>query len=365
MVTPVAGSFFGNDKSVEFSNITLVPDQTYAISELVGSDGSSHFVYEAREDEYLRVGFDLIDSDNGSSELLCTNSIFHDNSYNRLMGYGYFEDILYSLDEDGRRCQVHYTIQPMAGSAFGLDIEGSIPLPWIDVSCLRVDPTNGFVQVDGKNSGSAEWSNHKLWLGIFNREGDRRFGYYSEEIFLDIGQEKTITNNVAVCNIANVCIVVDPDDIVLELNENTGALYHATMQYCLPLPDLWIQETQYNVDENKLRINIRNQGDRSSNIGPSNQIDLYDVVLRLEPKVGIPYFYSLPHQFGHDLLDHNDSAWVEWTLRPGQRERLLDGYTITLNPDDEIVEIDETNNTYHIDVFARTELSSRHLGSWF
>jgi hypothetical protein len=405
MVRPVAGSLFGNDKSVDFSNVTLLPNQTYAISELVGSSGSSHFVYEALEDEYLRIGFDLIDSDDGSSELLCTNSLFHDYTYNRLMGYGYFEDILYSLEDDGRRCQVHYTIQPVAGSAFGLDIEGSIPLPWIDVTGLRVDPTTGFVQVDVKNSGNAEWSNHTLWLSIFNRERDRLFGNHIEELFLDIGQEKTITTDVTVSNIANVCIVVDPDDIVLELYENTGALYHATMRYCLPLPDLWIQEAQYNVDENKLRINIRNQGDRSSNIGPGNQVDVYDLVLRLEPDLGIPYFYSLPHQFGHDLLDYNDSAWVEWTLRPGQRERLLDGYTITLDPEDDIVEIDETNNTFTmeggtnmrvawdgiqarwypswlqdctndgawaandievwVDIYARTELSSRHLGSWF
>jgi len=405
MVRPVSGSLFGNDKSVEFSNVTLLPDQTYAISELVGSSGSAHFVYEAREDEYLRIGFDLIDRDGSRNEMLCTNSLFHDYTYNRLMGYGYFEDILYSLEDDGRRCQIHYTIQPMPGSAFGLDIEGSIPLPWIDITGLREDPATGFIQVDVKNTGSAEWSNHKLWLGFSYRDRDSFFDRHYEELFLDIGQEKTITTDITVNNIANVCIMVDPDDTVLEMYEHTGALDHTYTRYCLPLPDLWIHEIQYNVDENKLRINVRNQGDRSSNIGSSSQVDVYDLTVRLEPDSGIPYVYSYPHQFGHDVLEHHDSTWIEWSLRPGVRERLLDGYTITLDPEDELVEIDETNNSFSVEggkdmrvawdgiqtrwypnwlqdctndgawanndievwvnVYARTELSNRHLGSWF
>jgi hypothetical protein len=404
MVRPVYGSLFGNDQSVEFSNVTLLPDQTYTISELVGSRGSSHFVYEAREDEILRIGYDLIDSDGRSSEMLCTNGLFHDYTYNRLMGYGYFEDILYSWEDDGRRCQVHYTIQPVPGSAFGLDIEGSLPLPWIDVTGMRVDPATGFVQVDVKNSGNAEWSNHKLWLDFYYRGRDSFFDRYPKDIFLDIGQEKTITTNVTVSDVAEICVMVDPEDDVLELYENTGALYHTNMRYCLPLPDLWIHEVQYDVVENRLRINLRNQGDRSSNIGLSNQFDIYDLTVRLEPESGIPYIYSNPHQFGHEILDPIDSTWIEWTLRPGVRERLLDGYTITLDPEDDIVEIDETNNSFEVqggtnlrvtwdgiqtrwypnrlqdctndgawanndievwvNVYARTELSNRHLGSW-
>lgn len=348
MVSPVRGRFFGNRRSVRFEDVTLYPNFTYAISELVGSGGSSHFIYEAREGENLRIGFDLIDRDGSNYQMLCRNYVYHDYSYSRLMEIGHFEDTLYS--EEGRgtgeRCQVHYTIQPVSGSAFGT--EGSIPLPWIDVIGLREDPDTGFVQIDIKNTGNGAWADHRLWLEINNRETGTRANH-AEDIFLDVGQEMTITTDIEVRrNVADYCIVVDPEDAVVELYEYTEAMYHMHMQYCLPLPDLWIHEIQYDAEENILQIEVRNKGDSSSNIGPSSQVDVYDLTVRLEPDSGTPHIYSNPRQFRHDVLEHHDSTWIEWPLTSEEREQLLGGYTITLDPDNDIAELDETNNSYHV-----------------
>jgi hypothetical protein len=404
MVRPVTGRFFGNRRAVRFSDVTLYPDRTYAISELVGSSGSSHFVYEAQEGENLRIGFSLIDHDGSSAQRLCTNYVYHDYTYDRLMEGGHFEDILYS--EEGRgtseRCQVHYTIQLVSGSAFGT--ESAIPLPWIDVIDLREDPDTGFVQIDIKNTGSAEWADHRLVLDINDRETDTRLDSHTEEIFLNLGEEYTITTDYTTDNIGNVCIVVDPDNAVMELYEYTGALYHTHMRYCLPVPDLFIHEIQYDFDENILKINVHNQGDWTSNIGPSSQLDVFDLIVRLVPDSGAPHYDSIPRLFRHDVLEHHDSTWIEFPIRSRIREQLLDGYTIILDPENDIVELDETNNSYHVqggknlrvtwdgieavwyptrwyhscssyersahdtsvwvDVIARTELSDRVIGTW-
>jgi hypothetical protein len=404
MVRPVTGRFFGNRRAVRFSDVTLYPDRTYNISELVGSSGSSHFIYEAQEGENLRIGFRLIDHDGSSAQRLCTNYVYHDYSYSSLMEIGHFEETLYS--EEGRgtgeRCQVHYTIQSVSGSASGT--ETAIPLPWIDVTDIREDPATGFVQVDVKNTGSAEWADHRLTLGIYNRETDTRIRNHSEDLFLDIGQEETITTDYTAGNLGNICIVVDPDEAVVELYESTGALYHIYTPYCLPLPDLFIHKIQYNAEDNILQIEVHNQGDSTSNLGPSSQVDVYDLTVRLEPDSGAPHIDSIPRLFRHDVLEHHDSTWIEWPLTSEQRERLQDGYTITLDPENDMVEIDESNNSYHVeggknlrvtwdgiearwyptkwyhscssydrsahdtvvwvDVIARTELSDRALGSW-
>jgi hypothetical protein len=406
MVRDVTGSFFANDRSTSFGKLDLYPNVTYNINDLTTptTGDMSHFVYELAEDENLRIGFDLYDFDGGSSQLLCTNALFHDYRYSHLMSYGYFEDTLYSLENDGTRCQVHYTIRPLEGSAFGISNPDYIPLPWLDVVGMSEDPETGELHIQIKNSGSAAWTGHKLWVAFVDRDLDPEAASnsFSEELVLEVGEEKTLTTDLGSRNLANTCIVLDRDNHVLELYESTGALHHSHMKYCLPLPDLRLEEVQFDTEESKLHIKIRNMGQRSSDIG-SSAVNLRDVTLRIEPESGRPYIYG-PNLHPNIVLERTEAAWLEWDIRPEQRERLLDGYTVVLDPDDDYVETDEDNNSYAmpsgknirvawdgmdlrwypnwlqdctndgawnsndvevwVDVYARTEHSSRHHAGW-
>jgi hypothetical protein len=404
-INDVHGSLFANDRSTEFHNVDLHSNHTYNINDLTTSTSGDrgYFTYELAEDENLRIGFDLANSGGSSSRLLCTNALFHDYRYSQLMGYGYFEDTLYSLEGDGTVCQVHYTIRPLEGSAFGSSNPDFMPLPWLDVVGMSEDPDTGSLQIQIKNSGSAAWTGHRLYFSSVDRDSDTppTSSRFYDDLVLEVGEEKSITLNVS-ADLPNKCLVLDPNNTVLELYESTGALQHANMKYCLPLPDLRLEEVQFDTEESKLFVKIRNMGDSNNAVG-SSAVNIRDVTLRIEPDSGTPYIYG-PNMHPYIILERTEATWVEWTLRPEQRERLLDGYTVVVDPDNDYVEIDETNNSYAmpggtdlrvawdgmflrwypnilqdctndgawasndveiwVDLYARTPQSSRHIEGW-
>jgi hypothetical protein len=348
MVEPVHGSFYANDEVVEFNHVTLYPDQTYNIYDLTSSTtgDSNHFTIEIAEGEYFRVGFDLIDYDDGNNEVLCSTMVYHDYTYSRLMGSGYIEDNLYSYEDDGMRCQVHYSIHPLDGSVVGSTNPDFIPLPWIDVIGISIDPETGFVQLDIQNNGSADWRDLPLRTDLVNRETGHHDFSIAQNVTLEVGAQTTITVELPFENVGNLCVMLDVNNDVLEHYEQLNVLQHDSYLYCLPQPDIRIDEVQFDPDSNQLRVKIRNMGSYNNDIGTSD-LDLFDVVLRIEPDAGEPFIYG-PNMRVHEVVQRTDAEWIEWSLTDSQRDRMLDGYTITADPENAIYETDETNNSYSV-----------------
>jgi hypothetical protein len=348
MVQPVHGIFYANDIPVEFNDVTLLPDQTYNIYDLTSTTtgDASHFTFELAEGEYFRVGFDLIDRDGSSAEVLCSTAVYHDYTYSRLMGSGYVEDTLYSYEDEGRRCQVHYSIRPLEGTVVGASNPDFIPLPWLDVTGFENDPETGHLLLSLQNNGSAAWTSQPLFYELIRRDLGTRLLTLNAEISLDVGQEMVLDTGVETVNLGNLCIKLDPNNRVMEHYEALEVLQHELYTYCLPQPDLRIEDIKYDPDSNKLFVKIRNMGGMSNDLG-SSDVNIGDIDLRIDPTAE-GFNMSGPNNRVLQTLRRAEAAWIEWTLRPEMREQMLNGYTLIVDPDNNIYESDESNNTYEV-----------------
>ncbi len=406
MVGPTRGYFYVNEQEMIFYPVDLLPYHTYNLDDLIASTGGgmSRTVFEVAEGDYVRVGFDIMDYDGGNNEVLCTNAVFHDYTYDRLTSYGYFEDTLYSYGNDTHRCVVHYTIRPLEGSVFGSSNPHFMPLPWLDVTGLRQNPASGNLVVELRNTGSAAWTGHQLRLDFYDQIRESTFGTHSAPNTLEVGQTIEISTSVSPRHFGSTCVIVDPDDQVLELYESTGAYdSHGSLKYCLPLPDLRIEDVQFDQETSTLRIQILNLGENPNDLG-TGAVDLADLVIRIDPDFTSVNMDSDPGQFGGQMLARAETTWLEWTLIPEQRALMEDGYALILDPGNNIPETSEDNNTLSgypskqirvnwdgmflrwypswyqdctndgayagkdwevwVDVYARSEVSNRRLGSW-
>ena len=350
MVQNTSGIFYINEHFTEFSGVDLLPNHNYSLQDLTWSTMSQNarIPFEVQEGDFLRVGFDIYDWDDDSSSLLCQNIVFHDYDYNRLMSYGYFDDWLVSGEDGGSRCQVHYTIQPLGDTVLGTDNPNFLPLPWLDVTDIYRNPDTGYVELLVQNTGNAAYVYDSLLITLINRHTENNLHTTSHPITFEVGETKVFPTELEIDNLGDVCAIIDPNNNVTELYESTGALQHTSMLYCLPLPDLRIDELQFDPDENKLKVLVRNHGSRSGNLGQDATFDIYNLNIRIEPEGETIFIYSNPHEFGHHLMDQIDSYWIEWSLTEGERQRMQNGYTVTLDPENHVTEVDEDNNSMSV-----------------
>lgn len=350
MVAPTHGVFFANEKQVEFFNTTLHPNHTYNLNTLVSENGGgmSRFVYELEEGENLRIGYNIVDYDDDSSEVLCSTLVYHDYRYSDLMGYGYFEDTIYSYEDDPQKCVVHYTIQPLEGSAFGSDNPNFMPLPWLDVVGIYTNLSTHEVSLEIKNTGSAAWTNHNLNVGVVRKGSSNITTVNLGPTAIEVGQTIRVATGYTAENLQGLCGVVDTTNEVLELYESTGAYAdHATLRYCTPRPDLRIEEVAFNPETSTLSVLVRNMGEDDNDLG-SNSINIDDLYLKIDTISDGDTFYSPIHIFGDQVLHYTDAAWLEWQVTQATREKMVGGYTVTIDPDNLYFETDETNNSMSV-----------------
>ncbi len=350
LVGPVSGYFFANDQDVNFQGVDMQPNRSFDLHDLIyeTTGTMASFILEPVPGENNRLGFDLaIYRGWDGYDDFCTIALYHDYSYNQLMEYGYFEETLYSHEDDGRKCQITYTIRLLGGSAFGTGNPDFIPLPWLDVVDLQLEAYDGNLIVSLQNTGSASWANQDLRMRFDNRESSWQSTHFEEMFVLEAGEIKEITTDIRGLNFSQICVILDPENAVLELYESTGALNHATTPYCPQRPDLRITDAIYDFESNILRVHIWNTGENTGSFG-SSDFDVRDLMIKIESSSTSDEHQVGPDFFGDTVIRRGSDMWFEIPIRPSTRAWMDDGYTVIIDPDDWVSETNEDNNELEI-----------------
>jgi hypothetical protein len=135
-----------------------------------------------------------------------------------------------------------------------------------------------------------------------------------------------------------ICVILDPNDLVLERYESTGAVFHQPI--CPELPDLRIVDAAFNRSFGQLNVTIENASDvplESTNIEMFMQIPS-----------GSPLRPAAWQDVQLDPWGTTDIVWTGAMITPEIRETMLAGYSLTIDPRDQIAEQDEDNNIHQV-----------------
>ncbi|MBT3241391.1 MAG: hypothetical protein HON98_08520 [Chloroflexi bacterium] len=368
LVGPVSGYFFANDQDVNFQGVDMQPNRSFDLPDLIyeTTGTMASFILEPVPGENVRVGFDLaIYRGWDGFDDFCTTALYHDYSFNQLMEYGYFEETLYSHEDEGRKCQITYTIRPLGGSAFGTGNPDFIPLPWLDVVDMKLESMEANLIVEVRNTGSAAWVNQDLRIHFDNRESSWQADHIEQDLVLEVGESKEILTTIRGLNFSQICVTLDPDNSVLELYESTGALYHATTPYCPQRPDLRITDAVYDFETNNLRVHIWNTGENTGSFG-SSDFDVRDLMIKIDSSTTSDEYRVGPDFFGETEIRRGGDMWFEIPVNAAARTWMDEGYTVIIDPEDWVYETNEDNNELEIrgGETVRVVWSGMHL-KWY
>jgi hypothetical protein len=309
---------------------------------------------EVHEGESLGLRFSVLDEDSGwnnGDDLVCEGGTSV--SWMELERGDYVEGTMTSEQSGGDgepRCEVNYTVGQVGGPV-GV-AGGGVPLPWLDVVDRSIDPETGRIQVHVRNTGTAAWANHDLTMSLFHRidldnEGEN---YTWPEVYLGPGDPATVFTwpEDLRRSAANVCVELDSRDRVLELYEVYDVVHHGPI--CPDLPDLVLEDVLFDEGSDRLLWTVRNLGE-----GEVEDTEL-DVELRygnrevviLSPPPGATY-----------SLARRDSIVMDWPGDMLDREDMLTGFALTVDPSNDVVEEVEDNNSAEVREGAHLQLELR------
>jgi hypothetical protein len=360
-IGPVYGQFFANEKQITFdaghegSGVDMpngfTHNTVYDLSEMSG-DRSWHFsgmngtIVDVPPGGVFEFGFHIMDRDTGRcndsgdpgcDDLICEalSTRYEDNSYGEL-------DRVHEgrLTSDNDRCRLTYSWGPAFGSPVGTGIEGDLPLPWLSMTDFYVSEETGAVEIKLRNTGTATWPWKDLVVELQTRSGDS-IGFYTwPEFVLETGEETTLTHPDMFLEAPfDACVVIDPYDDVPEGPERSGAMFHGPI--CAQLPDLIIYDAIYETTHpeigQRLRAFVQNTGDGSI----VNRSISFDILLPDGSRLFESDVYPSVN------LEPGERRIFEFPgLDDSIRSRMMDGYSITVNPEERILEEDSSNNTY-------------------
>jgi hypothetical protein len=169
------------------------------------------------------------------------------------------------------------------------------------------------------------------------RSGDSIGVYTWPEFVLETGQRTVLEQpDMRLEAPFDACVMIDPYDEMLEEFERSGAMIHFPI--CPQLPDLTITDVSFDPGGGgRMRVTVQNVGDAA-----------------LENRT-----IGFDSQLADGSPAYLDRSWPGISLEPGAmrtfditgvtetvRNLLVNGYSITVNPEGTIAELDLVNNTY-------------------
>jgi hypothetical protein len=243
-----------------------------------------------------------------------------------------------SLASENGRCRVTYSFGPAAGSPFGSGVPGWEPMPWIDVEDVIIDQASGRVNILIRNTGSAAWPRHDLQVELQTRSGESLGISTFENYTIEAGQHAVLHPDILLGPPFDACVLIDPNNLVMEEYEAHDILYHNRV--CPVLPDLVIDDVHYDdAGGGQLFVTVTNTGEA--------RLDNRTLKLQVFLPDGSPaYLFS---SWPNVSLDPNESRIFELSaVNESMRTRLQGGYTVYADPDLIIPESSEDNNSYEI-----------------
>ena len=238
------------------------------------------------------------------------------------------------------RCVVTYTVEPVFGSPV-VESGGLPPLPMLTVEKLTVREATGQLQIHIRNVGAATWPGKDLDIAVTWPDGSGIGGYTWPELVLQPGDRAILEDPDLVPAPhppLGACVLLDPGNEVPEEDDRSPGWSRG--RYCQPLPDLTITNSVYDNLGDRLLVTVENIGEGAvehRNLGL--QINLADGA-----------YFSAPAEWWSDVsLEPRGAIVMEWAgIGESQRERMLDGYTAVIDPNNDIAEESGTNNDYTV-----------------
>jgi LysM repeat protein len=357
-VGPAYGYFFANEQMITFDGgdlghgldmpnglshntvydlATMSADPTWRFS------GMNSTIVDVPPGGTFEFGFHIMDEDSGrchhSDDPGCHDPICDGLSVIYADRYSEFDTFHEgTLTSENGRCSVTFRWGPAFDSPVGSGMVGDEPLPWLSLTDFVVDEATGQVQLHVRNTGTATWPWRDLTVQLQTRAGEVIGTYTWPEFVLETGESTVLQHPDMILSAPfDACVLIDPNDDVLEAFERSGAMIHSPI--CPPQPDLTISDVRYDSSGSRLRVTVQNIA--------SHSLENRTVVIQTFAPDGARLFI--------------DTSWPAVSLEPWQtrtfdligvneatRARLLDGYSVTVNPEGTIAESDLTNNTHTV-----------------
>jgi LysM domain len=365
-IGPPYGSFYANEESVFFSAVgpilmhmeggldlarglhdfTLYDIAVMAADETWGFNGYPSMIVDVPDGGTFEFGFNIMDNDTGlcnsvsrrgCDDLICEgiSGIYEDNLNNVLDRY--HEG---TLESSNGRCAVSYRFGPAFGSPVGTGAEGQEPLPWIEVEDINIDATTGLMEIHVRNTGTATWPWRDLEVQLVTREGSPLTTITWPGYVLEAGQRDVLEDPYLwVEPPYDACVVIDPNDQVLESAERAGTRTHIAV--CPQLPDLEIRDVNYNAlgSGGRIQVTVRNNGTAAI---ASRRIEFETLLTDGTP-------LDLEESFLQFLLEPGEERVFRLRgVSESVRAQMAQGYSVTVNPEASFVESNHFNNTYSI-----------------
>jgi len=364
---PVYGSFYANEQALTFdgrpgeggspASFGITQNSEYNISRIMGgygSDASQLIVELPLDSPSVQVGFDIY---KGSSTV-CSGWV---TIPDRLLAgtYSGTIDTNSPMDRWPDSCIVNFSLNTV-GETPVVEPGAPPPLPDLFVQKLSVEPTSGQLRIHIRNGGQATWSNKDIIARVSWPGGGEIGDFVWPNVTLAPGETQILSQDALDPQPAlGVCVLLDPENVVEETRdrlEDSGVLGEK-QPYCRPLPDLSITNVSYEGESNDIRIHVQNNGEAPlSSADTGGSLDHANLLVRINLEDGEPLNQHYP-----DLdLGYRESTILVWPLTEAERDRMRDGYTVILNPEGSIAELDGHRNDYEVKGVSRLRISWRY-----
>jgi hypothetical protein len=354
---PIYGTFYVNDQVVEIDGrcrgaglcgeVGLYADFEYDVNGLTTNlafGAPARFVVDVSPAEQLVIGYDI--SAEGEGRVCAGETWYEGAELDRTHSGGIGSERPSGFSG---RCRLTFTAYPAFGSPTGEPGEQP-PLPLLMVENLTVDESTGQLQIHVQNVGAASWPGKDLEVAVTWPDGSGIGAYTWPELVLRPGHRAILEHPDLVPGPhppLGACVLLDPGNQVPE--EDDYSLGWTRGRYCRPLPDLTVTGSVYDDVNERLLVTVENVGEGSvehRNLGL--QINLAD-----------GRYFSAPAEWWADVsIAPRGVILMEWPqIGPEQRALTLDGYTVVIDPNNDIAEESGFNNEYAVRGSTRLWLS--------
>ncbi len=356
---PVYGTFFVNDYSftidtrqpyIPLRGMVLEDGEEVLFDSIIDNpvwrvSGSTQTTIDINPGETIVYGFTLADEDYGAcpmpgfpgcDDVVCEGeAAIFDSSGNLDM------ERTHEMSTSGHRCNLKITTSPSEGSVIGQTGSGPV-LPELTVSDYQIDDMTHTVHYEVSNIGAGAWSNRPLTIGISQLDGTHLANQHIDDLWLDPGQSfKMEFENHR--RQPEVCITVDSENSMRETYDPEDPEADP-YRYCPNLPDLQISQVEYDPQESKLIVSVKNEDNQA--------MPVRDVKLELQYPAGV-HEVILSTVVEDLYLNHYETYPVEIPITAEQRAEIERGYRVVIDPDNQISEESETNNEYLVEGMAQ------------
>ncbi len=367
--SPVFGSFFANDQLLIFdgrpiegdnfpSTFGLRENDFYEISRIMYGFGPDQTTLVVElppgrwyvEEGPLWLGFEIYK--NGGE--VCSGEVSVPESHYAGTYHGTIQTDS-PVGSMPTACVVNYTIQPF-GSTPVVEPGAPPPLPDLEVAQISLDTASGHPRIHIRNVGLSTWTSQTVVAQVTSTDGVAIGTFEWPNQTIAPGETRIFSHGgLAPVPPLGICVLLDPDNAVEEEIDRliTNGILGERHPYCRPLPDLVIEDVSFDNEYSQLHIDISNQGENpTSPADLGGTLDHANVTIWLEFDEGRP----LSQQFPDVDLNLRQTKTFIWPLSAIERERMRDGYTVRVNPNQTIAETNYDNNEYAVGETARLRI---------